>query len=263
MYAASPVSSLFNLCMKPSSSDFGINTVMLKKLARNIPFVAGHLPSLSMLMSPTQRKYLPAWFRSRRKDYLLDHAIPWLTFDAVNFLREHLSPGVRVFEYGSGSSTLFWSTYQAHCISVEHDLKWGELLKKRFSSSFDIDLRLVGPDEQTTSSADDRDYADPNSYWSDWSSLTGLTFQEYASQIDSFPEGSFDVVLVDGQVRPACIKHSWAKVKSGGMLIVDNVDVPYHLARARQYLAGFERHSFYGIAPIHGALSQTDIYVAP
>jgi predicted O-methyltransferase YrrM len=82
------------------------------------------------------------------------------------------------------------------------------------------------------------------------------------TQIDAFPDGAFDVVLVDGQARPSCLKHAYTKVKPGGMLILDNADVPEYLAQTRQYLANFEVHHFYGIGPIWGVMWQTDIYIA-
>jgi hypothetical protein len=228
---------------------------------RNLPLVGNRLPSLSMLAPADQRKYLYAWFQSRRKDYLLDHAIPWITYDATEFLKANLSKGIRVFEYGSGASTLFWALYQAHCVSIEHDPVWYELLRVRFDPSYDVDLRLVPADPPAAQIAD-ADIADPENYRTSSIGFEDRTFRNYVSQIDAFPDGYFDVVMVDGQARPSCVAHSYKKVKRNGMLILDNADVPQYLARAAQYLEDFELHGFRGIAPIQGVLSQTNIYIA-
>jgi hypothetical protein len=86
------------------------------------------------------------------------------------------------------------------------------------------------------------------------------TFCSYVSQIDEFPDDYFDIVIVDGQARSAFIAHRYTKVKSGGMLILDNSDIPHYLKRTQHYLHGFRRHSFYGIAPITGVVNETIIF---
>ncbi len=234
---------------------------MFSRIMRNLPFVGNRLPSLSMLKAADQWRHLPKWFQSRRQNYLLDHAIPWLVFDAAEFLRANLSKDSRVFEYGSGSSTLFWATFDTHCTSIEHDGDWVAVLRTRFKPDFDIDLRLIPADDPPL--ALDTDIADPNGYRSDWIGHENKTYRNYAAQIDSFPDGYFDVVLVDGQARPSCIAHSYRKVKSGGMLILDNAEVPHYLAQTQPLLESFELHSFTGIAPVEGVLSRTNIYIAP
>jgi hypothetical protein len=243
----------------------------LRQALTHIPLVGGQLPSVSMLTAGSQRKHLPEWFRSRRENYLLDEAQPWFTFDAIDFLKANLRQGLRVFEYGCGGSTLFWLRYGAKVVSIEHEPMWHSLLKQRLSpknrheahdSADDrLDLRLVPPDE-THFAAGHSDFVDPGSYRTHTLNLETATFYSYVTQIDAFPDSYFDVVLVDGQARPSCIKHAYPKVKPGGMLILDNADVPEYLAQTRQFLAGFEAHHFYGIGPIWGVMWQTDIYVA-
>lgn len=211
-----------------------------------------------MLMARDQRKHLYAWFQSRRKNYLLDHAIPWITFDATDFLKANLRKGLRVFEYGSGASTLFWAKYEAHRVSIEHDPAWHKVLRERFDPAYHVDLRLVPADNPPITKTSD--LADPEAYRSDWLGYEHSTFKAYASQIDTFPDGYFDVVMVDGHARPSCIAHSYKKVKLGGIFILDNAEIPQYLARTHHFLEGFELHSFYGIAPVEGIMSQTNVY---
>ena len=44
----------------------------------------------------------------------------------------------------------------------------------------------------------------------------------YATFIDSFPDHSFDLIVIDGRARAACIQHAIRKVKKGGYLLIDN-----------------------------------------
>src|SRR5262249_25578470 len=121
----------------------------VRRIIRNLPFVGGRLPSASLLLSNSQRRYLPEWFRSQRKDYLLDHAIPWFTYDSINFLRSVLTKGIRFFEFGAGASTLFWWNYCSQCVSVEDNSNWYQTVRSRLdagrSRGCDVDLRLVPP----------------------------------------------------------------------------------------------------------------------
>src|SRR5262245_28763699 len=67
----------------------------------------------------------PAW-RASLEDRLvpISAQVPWLTFGAVRFLESRLASTQRVFEYGSGGSTLFLARRVEQVISVEHDVRW-------------------------------------------------------------------------------------------------------------------------------------------
>ena len=241
---------------------WGLEVDMLRQFTRRIPFLANRLPSLEMFRYPTQYKYLYAWFQSRRKNYLIDHAIPWLTYDAIHFLKDTIKEESTVFEYGSGASTLFWASFNARCISIEHDPAWYAFIKKQFGPDASVEIRLVAPDPQIEA-VKALDIEDPDSYQSDVIEFAPYTFRNYVTQIDEFPDRYFDVILVDGHARPSCIVHSVNKVKSGGMLILDNADMSHYLTRTSRYLANFMLHEFFGISPITGVMSQTNIYIAP
>ena len=47
-------------------------------------------------------------------------------------------------------------------------------------------------------------------------------YTEYVQFIDHFSDEGFDMVLVDGRARQACLIHGWPKVKIGGYLVLDN-----------------------------------------
>ena len=56
---------------------------------------------------------------------------PWITFPAIEAIRKVLQPQFHVFEYGSGGSTLFWSSHVQKVISVEHEEEWYQRIKKK------------------------------------------------------------------------------------------------------------------------------------
>lgn len=203
--------------------------------------------TLRILRNPAQRKHLARWWISLRPNYLLDERKPWLTFDAIDFLSSlDLNHG-QVFEYGSGGSTLFCLDKGAGLTSIEHDEGWHRILCTRYiNREQGIDYRLVEPEYSNEFVAEP---ADPHNYGSAVTGLEHYSFQRYCSQIDEFPDASFDLVLVDGRARPSCIQHSVKKVRVGGHLLLDNTEREYYLRSTLHMLHDYGRTVFHGVVP--------------
>lgn len=206
------------------------------------------------------RKHLLWWLRSKQKGYLLNAPCPWLTFDAILALQERMRPGIRVFEYGSGGSTLFWlAKGAAEVVSVEHDPKWFRVMAARLVGKIQADLRLVSP-ERTGAANQIHNPPDPALFQSDDGIFRGFSFEGYVRQIDAFPDGYFDILLVDGRARPSCIAHGAPKVRAGGLLVLDNADRSYYLSRTAASLADFDQEIFSGMTPVTPGFSTTSIF---
>jgi hypothetical protein len=212
----------------------------------------------AILASRTQRQYALTWVRSWKRNYLLDRPYPWLTFDAVRYLEAHWPTNARVFEYGSGGSTLYWLRRSASCVSIEHDPIWYDELRSRLANETHIDYRLVLP--EASNGGVPGDPADPEADATADADLRNLTFHQYVAQIDSFADEFFDIVLIDGRSRPACIRHSVDKVHVRGLLILDNADRDYYLERSRSWLKDFAGRSFVGVLAASDSMGRTDIY---
>lgn len=160
----------------------------------------------------------------------LDYRIPWLVFSSISFLDKWLNKEMRVFEYGSGGSTLYFAQRVQQVISIDHNSEWYEFAKKAIHSSgfTNIEYTLVEPEllEGTT----ERNCTDPAQYVSCFTEYKGYEFSSYAKAIDRYPDASFDLVIIDGRVRHSCIAHALQKVKPQGILLLDNADRVYYLA---------------------------------
>lgn len=201
------------------------------------------------------------WIRSYAPDYLLRTRQPWLCFDAIDHLASMPLQGKRVFEYGSGGSTLFWLSKGAACVSIEHDARWFDKLRSLLPRDAAVDYRLIEPDYvPETERPCDVDPADPDAYLSADFAVHPCSYKRYVTQIDSYADGTFDVVLVDGRARPSCIKHSAPKTKIGGVLIVDNAENDYYFEKTGPFLTGFTRMTFQGALPANRVLTRTDFY---
>lgn len=130
---------------------------------------------------------------------------PWLTKQASEILQSWLGETHAGLEWGSGRSTIWFARRVAKLTSVEHDPSWYRKVKKTLSECgitntklclYEIPLKL------------DEGQSNP-----------------YVAIADSFPDNSLDFALIDGVFRNECALAVLKKIKSCGLLIIDNVNL--------------------------------------
>jgi len=210
--------------------------------------------------------YYARWARTVKQFY--DPFIarqPWISLPAAEFLGKLLARGQMVFEYGGGGSTLYFLDRGLKVTTAEHDLEWFNRLQIATLASGKCSnwTGILREPSVPDSVFGDSDPSDPDAYVSSGPRYRGCCFRDYVCAVDTFPEGSFDLIVVDGRSRPACIKHAVTKVKPGGHLILDNTERPDYLThKLYYYLASFSTvFDCYG--PVNGLLnfSRTTIWV--
>jgi hypothetical protein len=122
-----------------------------------------------------------------------------------------------------------------------------------------IDYQLVEPEIDTNGNPFNPEL--PQYFQSSY--FKGYSFKNYAKYISAFPDESFDVVVIDGRSRPACIVHAISKIKCGGMLILNNSNQAYYLKNTSQLVADWERYNFAGTVPSLLYLEHTSIFIKP
>lgn len=139
--------------------------------------------------------HVPDYFRHRRtieekKPIWVDGTpVPWVSYPAICFLNQLDFSRKRVFEYGAGSSTRYWSRRAARVVSVESDQAWFEQIKA---------LNL------------------PN---------TQLHFASGAEYVNTIAQNApHDVIVIDGRWRFDCAMKCLAFLSSDGMVILDNAE---------------------------------------
>lgn len=164
------------------------------------------------------------WLESLTKRTSKNHEgkpIPWITYSAIRFLMKHLPKEPRVFEFGSGFSTLWWAARASHLMTVEHNKKWFDKISKNLPKNVDYRFVELEPDGQYCRTAAE----------------SGLTF---------------DVIVVDGRDRVNCIKYSLPVLSETGVVILDN-------SNRDRYAPGLELLSRAGFRQIefisHGAIN--------
>ena len=159
-----------------------------------------------------------AW-ASRGTDNALDDEEPWINFTAKRYLERLLSRTSRIFEFGMGGSTLYFARRAAEVISVEHDEDWFRRVSRKVEAAGLRNWKgmVVAPERPGEGGSDGA-----GDYSSTHPALEGCTLRAYASSIDAFPSGYFDIVLIDGRARVGCFAHAVRKIADTGSIILDN-----------------------------------------
>ena len=138
------------------------------------------------------------WDRSCREGRPVNKSgdpIPWMNYEVNSVLDDRLTEGLRIFEFGSGYSTMFFSARVESVTSVEFDRSW-----------FNLTTALVGANAEVIFCAEDIDGA----------------YCRAASSVG----GPFDLIVVDGRDRVNCIKQSAALLSAGGVMVLDDSHRP-------------------------------------
>lgn len=169
----------------------------------------------------------------------LEMGLPWLTWCCVEFLEEFLRPGMAVLEYGGGGSTLYFARKGCRVVTVEGYRHWSRLIRARLdetlgSAASAVEIREI---------AGINDDEPPQ--------------DEYVRQVHN--GGPWDLILVDGAHRLACLKAARDELRPNGVLIFDNADFEEY-GEVPKLLPDFERQSFSGLGVGRRWTTQTDVY---
>jgi hypothetical protein len=158
-----------------------------------------------------------------------DRPLPWYTYPAIEYLRQFDFTDKHIFEFGCGNSSLFWLEMGATVWSVEHDRAWHDKVSGKSMPRHTV-------------------------YFAD-------SAEPYVGSIE-LPGQSFDVVVIDGQWREACVSPAIARLKPGGFIILDNADRDHDAADALRARDFFEV-DFNGFGPINDYTWTTALFLPP
>lgn len=128
--------------------------------------------------------------------------LPWYSYSAICFLKERLLPDMKIFEYGSGYSTAFYSKIVAEVNFVEDDIKWYNYVMKR---------------------------------WGD-GSIYGVCCSEKDDYLEACNTGkTYDIIVIDGKWRLERIEPAIRCLNEKSVIILDDTEATY-LTQTREKL---------------------------
>lgn len=157
-------------------------------------------------------KYFLIWIKSVTYPNKLA-PMPWMTIGALDWFENNVNKDYRIFEWGTGNSTLYWVKRAKYVCSVEHDANWHKQIKQKLSNLCldNYEYKLEEPEKGSGYK-----YASTDNRYKD------MSFEKYCKAIESFPDNYFDMIVIDGRARVACAKLAISKVKNGGYIVLDN-----------------------------------------
>ena len=167
----------------------------------------------------------PRWRQSLGRTPL-EEKLPWMSFSAIDFLNEKMRKNWEVFEWGVGGSTNFLAFRVNQLVSVEHDPDWAEKVQLNMNNGVPTSWQLIILPPKTVMRSTLVNPCNPLDYSSAVECYSNKSFQDYATVIDRFENGHFDLVIVDGRCRLGCAMHAITKLKPGGYLIFDDCERP-------------------------------------
>ena len=142
------------------------------------------------------RKNKAGWIRSSFDGLSQDengNFLPWMTYEAIEFLQKNINQNCDIFEFGCGTSTLFFSSKAKSVTSLETRGNWLEFVRsKLIKDNTELNLMEDG--------------------------LTNKNYEKFA--IDS--KKKFDFIIIDSLKRFECAINSIDAIKPGGAIILDD-----------------------------------------
>lgn len=190
---------------------------------------SGYVRAARVTATVAERSGLAGWLLRRRHPFprhlgslfaiydverMIPLDVPWWTYPAAREVERWLeSRGgrARVFEFGSGASTLWLAQRAGEVHSVEHDAEFVDVLRPIVAPYENVDLRCV---EATPRRPDSTAVSDRRGH-------EDLDFEDYVATVADMG-GPFDLIVIDGRARSACLVAAIPHLTDDGMIVFDN-----------------------------------------
>lgn len=144
----------------------------------------------------TFKRWFASLFAIYETDRMIALNLPWWNVAATREIERFLAarPAARVFEYGSGASTVWLSKRAGEVTTVEHDAAWLAKFQRQTANFRHVNLLHRSIEDGPAS---------------------------YVDAINEF-DGQFDLIVVDGRHRVACLERSAPRLKADGIIVFDD-----------------------------------------
>ncbi|WP_344775121.1 class I SAM-dependent methyltransferase [Gryllotalpicola kribbensis] len=174
--------------------------------------------------------------------------MPWWTYRAISYVDAWLSARphpIRAFEYGSGASTAYLRRRVDEIHSVENHQGFADFIAPMLAEAGEVDLtvREGVPSQHPVIGSHKPGYENQD-------------FADYVAVIDEVG-GLFDLIVIDGRAREACLERAVPHLADDGIIVFDNT----HRARYKEAIAksGLHERRMFGLTPTLPYPDQTSI----
>jgi hypothetical protein len=179
---------------------------------------------LSFLTNKLRTEY--GFLESSKKNIPVNdknEVMPMYTYPCYEWLNSIDWNGSKVFEYGTGYSTIWWQNKNVDYYAVEDNKQWHDMIEDKTNIEYK-----------------------PGHH-------------KYIESIYKY-DFKFDVIVIDGVVRFNCIKPALERIKDDGIIIFDNTD--WHKDSKEELdRSDLIPIHFHGFKPLHVDSETTSCYV--
>ena len=180
-------------------------------------------------------RYPVAWLRSRTGG---TPERPWIVPAAIGWLGRRIRSDWSILELGAGRSTIWFARRAGRVLSLEDNEFWATCTRKRLN---ELERENV--------------------------ELRQLRVEDFPAEVDSLPDASFDLVVVDflesqHATRIDALRPAMRKVRAGGLLLLDDSDRPGY-SEAYELLADWGETRFTGVKDEWPEACETAIFRRP
>lgn len=184
------------------------------------------------------------WVKDRiNRNTAIEQGLPWISYPAIDYLRGFLKPDLKVFEWGIGGSTVFFTTHNCKVTTVESNEIWLNKVQQKLiniNTRYSPEIFFVPSETQQIES-----------------------IKEYIAKVKE--NAPWDIIFVDGLEenyisRLDCIKVAKNLIKHGGILILDD-SWRENYSEVPRILNNFRRLEFWGLGVARLGVTKTDVYI--
>ena len=179
---------------------------------------------LSFLTNKLRTEY--GFLESSRKNIPVNdknEIMPMYTYPCYEWLNSIDWTDNKVFEYGTGYSTIWWQNKNVNYHAVEDNKQWYDMIKDKTNIKHEPE------------------------------------YNKYSQSIYNY-DFKFDVIVIDGTARFDCIKPTLEKIKDDGIIIFDNTDWHKNSKEELDKSDLIPIH-FHGFKPLHVDSETTSCYI--
>ena len=166
--------------------------------------------------------------------------VPYWNEETIASIDNIVNCWSKVFEYGTGGSTVWLVRKVAELISVEYDPDWFRIFKNRFKEQFP--LATIDKDKISYQSLGCMEIVKQILIRLEKIKDCG---QNFVDSISVFPDAYFDLVIVDARNRSRCLLAASTKVKRGGWILLDDAQRSWY-QKGKEVLKSWKSTSFGG-----------------
>jgi hypothetical protein len=146
---------------------------------------------------------------------------PWLQKQVIDFINNKIlcKNNVKVFEFGSGYSTIYYAQKADLVISIEHNQEWFNKISEKVNRYSNIKLFNITNDGFVKK----YNKQDVFNCISKNDNSDAKLFSTYCNKIKEF-DFNFDFIIVDGRARQSCAAIAVDKLNKNGFLLLDDTE---------------------------------------